>query len=176
MPAAGQELLYEFAKTACCCVTIIVKMPLDCSDVGLAHSSTRIDRHRRGRELRGAVGIPIRRNRVGGSADEPFLPRSTPAALSSRTQARTIPGDGRVDLDRRGAPRKCGGAIISPRVCHALLAAAALSNNRAAALLRCAAALRGSRGASCAGLWSAHVAGMVPRQFQGDDQWQLSAL
>jgi hypothetical protein len=35
---------------------------------------------------------------------------------------------------------------------------------------------RGSRGASYAGLWSAHAAGMVPRYIEGDDQWQQSAL
>ncbi|MFN3817534.1 hypothetical protein [Blastomonas sp.] len=93
-----------------------------------------------------------------------------------RIEPKTIPVDGRVDLDRRGDPRKSGGAIISPRVCHALLAAASLQNNRVAALLRFAAALAGSRIASCAGPWSAHVAGMVPRQFEGDDQWQLLAL
>jgi hypothetical protein len=29
-------------------------------------------------------------------------------------ESKIIPGDGRVDLDRRGAPRKSGGAIISP--------------------------------------------------------------
>jgi hypothetical protein len=48
---------------------------------------------------------------------------------------RTIPGDGRDDLDRRGAPQKCGGTIISPPAVPAPRGRFA-SNNRAAALLR----------------------------------------
>lgn len=100
---------------------------------------------------------------------------STDSPVVTKLQVGTIPGDGRFDLDRRGAPRKRGGAIISPPAVPAPRGRFA-PNNRAAALLRFAAALAGSRGASCAGPWSAHAAGMVPRHIQGDDQWQLSAL
>jgi hypothetical protein len=89
----------------------------------------------------------------------------------------TAPSPATGDLTWTGAaPRESATARLCPRVLRTLLAAAALSNNRAAALLRFAAALAGSRGALCAGLRSAHAAGMVPRFSEGEDPWQLSAL
>src|SRR3546814_18019963 len=57
------------------------------------------------------------------------------------TEPKPIPGDGRFDLDRRGVPRKCGGASISPPAVPAPRGRFA-ANNHAAALLRFAAALR----------------------------------
>lgn len=79
------------------------------------------------------------------------------------------------DLDRRGAPRNGRRAIMSPRALRAPRGRLA-PNNRPPPVLRLRCGPSGARGASCAGLWSAHAAGMVSRQQSGDEQWQQSAL
>lgn len=175
MPAAWRELLYECDKKARCREIISVKMPCALFKCGTpaprAGGSILAGRT----AAFGVVGSRFCRIALVGTVFEPFENRSSSAALTSQTRPTTIPGDGRSTWTGT-ALRESAAAQLFPRVLRALLAVAALSNNRAAALLRFAAALTGSRGASCAGLWSAHVAGMVPRQFKGDDQWQLSAL
>lgn len=97
--------------------------------------SIRTAQDKRKMRMRGAARRPLRMSvRVGGMLQQVVLPkfegvggsfRSLPGTCFARVchaervspnlhSCKTIPGDGRFDLDRRGAPQKCGGAIISP--------------------------------------------------------------
>jgi len=126
MPAAKQELLYESDKK---CGLLRNNHHKNAARIVQMRDSPHRAREwiRMGRvALRGAADFPIGGINVASFFDEPFVHHSPTGSLIVSNSSQDHPRRRAIDLNRRGAPRKCGGAIISPCVFHALLAAASL--------------------------------------------------